>query len=187
MQDADPELFAYYREALNAEQKTCPQCGSALTIRSSRRGPFIGCSSYPECDYSRPLHPADSHTKQVLEGTQCPECGQPLALKQGRFGLFIGCTGFPSCHHTEQIDAPKDTGVACPACQRGELIERVNRYGKPFYACDQYPQCRYVVNGKPHKQSCPDCGWPILVERKTRSGVVLMCPQEGCSYHRQFV
>jgi DNA topoisomerase I len=29
--------------------ETCPECGSAMKLRSSRRGYFLGCSKYPKC------------------------------------------------------------------------------------------------------------------------------------------
>ena len=32
----------------------CPDCGKALLIRTGKRGPFIGCSGYPKCKYTRP-------------------------------------------------------------------------------------------------------------------------------------
>ncbi len=31
----------------------CPECGKALLIRSGRRGPFVACSGYPKCRYTR--------------------------------------------------------------------------------------------------------------------------------------
>lgn len=32
----------------------CPECGAALTLRRSRRGPFYGCSAYPKCRFTKP-------------------------------------------------------------------------------------------------------------------------------------
>ncbi|MGH8865194.1 MAG: type I DNA topoisomerase, partial [Burkholderiales bacterium] len=34
--------------------ESCPKCGKQLFLQNSRRGMFIGCSGYPECDYTRP-------------------------------------------------------------------------------------------------------------------------------------
>ncbi|MDD5705462.1 MAG: four helix bundle suffix domain-containing protein [Kiritimatiellae bacterium] len=34
---------------------TCPECGAAMKKRSSRRGPFWGCSAYPQCKGLRPM------------------------------------------------------------------------------------------------------------------------------------
>ena len=31
----------------------CPQCGQPLVQRKSKHGPFIGCSGYPKCRYTR--------------------------------------------------------------------------------------------------------------------------------------
>lgn len=35
--------------------KTCPKCGGALVERSGRHGKFLGCSTYPKCDYTESL------------------------------------------------------------------------------------------------------------------------------------
>ncbi len=35
------------------ELMTCPKCGSKLIQRNGSRGPFIGCTSYPKCKYTR--------------------------------------------------------------------------------------------------------------------------------------
>ena len=36
--------------------RTCPSCGSALSLKLSHRGgPFVACSCYPDCTYSRSL------------------------------------------------------------------------------------------------------------------------------------
>lgn len=40
----------------------CPRCGSVLVKRSGKYGPFIGCSSYPECKYTQNIN------KQSKEG-----------------------------------------------------------------------------------------------------------------------
>ena len=33
--------------------EACPDCGKPLVRRSSRHGPFIGCSGFPDCHYTR--------------------------------------------------------------------------------------------------------------------------------------
>ncbi len=39
-----------------AMEEACPQCGKPLSIRLGRHGRFIGCTNYPECDYTRDLN-----------------------------------------------------------------------------------------------------------------------------------
>src|SRR5207247_1306278 len=33
----------------------CPNCGSELVVKSGRFGPFIACTRYPECRFTKPL------------------------------------------------------------------------------------------------------------------------------------
>lgn len=169
-----------------AHQENCPECGAPLHIRTGKQGPFLGCSNYPECSYLRPLH-EKSDIQKVLSGSHCPLCDKELALKQGRYGLYIGCTAYPDCLHTAQLSEEKTTkeeksAVTCPLCKKGKLHKRHSRFGKTFYACDNYPSCKYAVNDKPVNEFCPDCHWPILVERKTASAIRLICPKKGCGY-----
>jgi DNA topoisomerase-1 len=35
--------------------EACPDCGKPLVRRSGKHGPFIGCSGYPQCKYTRAL------------------------------------------------------------------------------------------------------------------------------------
>ncbi len=171
-----------------AQQETCPECGGALQIRHGKQGAFLGCSNYPKCTYLRPLQ-EKSEIKKVLSGSSCPLCSQELVLKQGRYGLFIGCSAYPDCLHTAQLtekpaaqEAQQEKEITCPACKKGKLIKRQSRYGKTFYACDNYPSCKYAVNGKPVNEFCPDCHWPILIERKTAASFRIICPKKGCGY-----
>jgi len=36
-------------------RRSCPKCGSQLTLRSGKHGDFIGCPAYPSCRYSESL------------------------------------------------------------------------------------------------------------------------------------
>jgi hypothetical protein len=36
----------------------CPQCGAPMVQRTSARGPFLGCSRFPECRGTRNVEPA---------------------------------------------------------------------------------------------------------------------------------
>jgi DNA topoisomerase-1 len=47
-----------------AVSETCPECGGPMVVRSSRRGPFLGCKAYPKCKGTRPATP------EVLEQLQ---------------------------------------------------------------------------------------------------------------------
>jgi DNA topoisomerase-1 len=168
-----------------AMDEACPQCGKPLAIRLGRRGRFVGCTAYPECDYTRNLGD-DNESKsepEVVEGRSCPECDSPLWIREGRYGKFIGCSSYPKCKHIEPLEQPEDTGVACPQCKKGTLLRRKSRRGKIFFSCSTYPDCDYAVWNEPLDEPCPDCGWPILTVKTTkRKGKEKVCPQKECGH-----
>jgi DNA topoisomerase-1 len=162
----------------------CPKCGGQLAIRLGRNGRFIGCTNYPECDYTRNLDDdASAGAEPEKVGRDCPECGADLVFKQGRYGKFIGCSAYPECRYIEPLEKPKDTGVTCPKCRQGTLMQRKSRRGKIFYSCSTYPKCDYAVWNEPIAEPCPNCGWPVLTIKTTkRSGAQKVCPQQDCSF-----
>ena len=119
----------------------------------------------------------DYKVKDKILDEKCPKCGKPLAIKHGRNGKFIGCTGFPDCDFTKSII--KTTGVVCPKCNDGEIIERVSKRGKRFYGCSNYPKCDYALWDKPTGEKCPECG-NLLVHKKNRKTDVIKCSE--CDY-----
>jgi DNA topoisomerase-1 len=170
-------------------KEKCPKCGKKLSIRLGRGGRFIGCTGFPECDYTRSLEDdAKTAAKEmkVVEGRTCPKCDSPLIIRHGRYGKFIGCSGYPKCKHIEPLEKPKDTKVVCPECNQGTMLQRKSRYGKVFYSCSRYPDCKYAVWNEPIKEKCPKCGWPILTIKITkRRGKEKVCPRKECDFAKK--
>ena len=169
-----------------AMDEQCPKCEKPLSIRLGKRGRFIGCSAYPDCDYTRNLND-DAKTAaaepEIVADRKCPDCQSDLVIKMGRYGKFIGCSTYPACKHMEPLEKPKDTGVECPQCHAGQLLSRKSRYGKIFYSCSTYPTCTYAVWNPPLAEPCPKCSWPILTIKTTkRRGTEKVCPQKTCGY-----
>ncbi len=84
----------------------------------------------------------------IYSEEKCPQCGSPLVTRNGRFGEFEACSGFPKCRYIKpkEVIEPKQTGIKCPNCEKGYIVERVSKKGRSagqtFYACDQYPTCK---------------------------------------------
>jgi DNA topoisomerase-1 len=176
------------RPGVEILDEACPKCGKPLTARLGKRGKFIGCSAYPECDYTRNIDgdPGESTQPIIVEGRLCPQCNSELVIKAGPYGKFIGCSSYPKCKFIEPLEKPKDTGVSCPECKEGTLIERKSRYGKLFYSCNSYPKCKYATWNPPINEPCPKCGWPILTIKITkRRGTEKVCPQKECGFVEQ--
>ncbi len=168
-----------------AMEEACPQCGKPLSIRLGRHGRFVGCTNYPECDYTRDLNEngKQSETPETVEGRKCPECQSELVIKRGKYGKFIGCSNYPKCRFIEPLEKPVDTGVTCPSCHKGSLVKRKSRRGKVFFSCNTYPDCSYAIWNEPLAEPCPRCGWPIVSVKTTkRKGTEKVCPQKDCSF-----
>lgn len=167
----------------------CPQCGGALSIRLGRRGRFIGCTSYPECDYTRSLEDGSSEEAkpEMVEGRLCPTCNSPLQIKKGKYGKFIGCSSYPECKFIEPLEKPEDTNVQCPSCKEGSILKRKSRQGKIFFSCSRYPDCKYALWYQPLNEPCPTCAWPITAVKTTKkNGTERVCPQQSCKFSEPY-
>lgn len=94
----EPHIFPKREDGGPVRQ--CPQCGTGqLSLKVGRFGAFIGCSSYPECTYTRQMSPgsAGAQATKVL-GTD-PETGLDVTIRGGRFGTYLQLG--------EEIKAPK--------------------------------------------------------------------------------
>ncbi|KAF3977993.1 MAG: type I DNA topoisomerase [Methylococcales symbiont of Iophon sp. n. MRB-2018] len=168
-----------------AIDEKCPECDKQLSIRLGRNGRFIGCTDYPTCSYTRNVDGDDREQQatEIVEGRNCPKCKSDLVIKTGRYGKFIGCSAYPKCKHMEPLEKPLDTGVECPQCNKGNILKRKSRHGKVFYSCSEYPKCNYALWSAPVKEDCPDCNWPVLILKTTKSrGPEKVCPQKECKY-----
>lgn len=158
--------------------ETCPQCGRPMTLRRGRWGVFLACTGYPECKTTRKVRVANGTVEvkheEILEQT-CPQCGRHLARKHGRFGEYVGCTGYPDCRYIQR----QTTGVSCPeeGCG-GELVVKRTRGKRRLYGCSRYPQCSFAVFDPPVNRTCPQCGYPLMLEKETkRDGPHHACPR----------
>ncbi len=174
------------RPGVEMMEENCPKCGKQLAKRLGRNGYFIGCTGYPECDYTRNVDEdaaSAAQGPQIVEGRLCPKCNSNLVIKRGRYGKFIGCSNYPNCKHMEPLEKPADTGVQCPECKQATMLKRKSRYGKIFYSCARYPDCKYACWNPPIVEPCPKCNWPILTIKTTkRRGTEKVCPQKECGF-----
>ena len=124
----------------------------------------------------------------VRNNESCPKCGAELVIRSGKHGPFLGCSQYPACDYVRPLKSSADghivkvlEGQVCPACGRtGHLVQRRSRYGKTFHSCDRYPECQFAINFKPIAGECPECHYPLLIEKKTAQGVKHFCASKQC-------
>ena len=167
------------------ESKTdekCEKCGSDMVIKMGRFGKFIACTNYPECKNTKNLT-KDKNGKEVIEEPEvieekCEKCGSAMAKKRGPFGPFLGCTNYPECKNIKNIEIKTD--VHCPECKKGEIIEKKSKRGKVFYACNQYPDCKFALWSKPNGKKCPKCSSLLVFGAKD----TMKCSNKECKYKK---
>jgi DNA topoisomerase I len=132
--------------------------------------------------FQKRLKVAEEEMKEVeiqdeVSDESCEKCGKPMVYKFGRYGKFLACSGFPDCRNTKAI--VKSTGVKCPKCEKGEIVERKSKKRRTFYGCDRYPDCDFVSWDKPVERPCPKCQ-SMMVEKRRKKGTLIKCTE--CDY-----
>ena len=165
----------------------CPNCGRPMLVRTSRKGTqFLGCSGYPECKTAMSLNAmtegeeAQNEAQEVCT-EKCEKCGADMIFKVGPYGKYMECTN-PECGARKAVI--KTTGVTCPKCGKGEIVERKSKRGTVFYGCNKYPECDYVMWNEPTGEKCPECG-ALLGKAVTKKGTTLKCSNTKCGFKKE--
>ena len=118
------------------QQEYCPQCGAPLQIKQGKKGLFLGCSAYPECDF---VVREESESEEKIT---CPECKTGhLISRRGRQGkIFYGCDNFPKCKFSLPA---KPYTVPCPMCHFPLSLLKVEDGEKQIFQCAN-KTCRYI-------------------------------------------
>lgn len=103
-------------EANAVRGAACPACDGPMIARNGKRGPFLGCTSYPRCNGTREVAGTASTPRTVAPvgspaptapagaiGPACPDCEGPMRQRNGARGAFYGCAAFPRCRGTRQM------------------------------------------------------------------------------------
>ncbi len=171
---------------------TCDKCGAPMDLRYWKGSFFLGCSQYPDCKSTVNL-PPDIATKygegsvvvadalaeaaaSAVETIPCETCGGTMELKTGRYGRYYKCFN-EACGVTASVS----TGVPCPICKEGVLIEKYStKRRRTFYSCNRYPDCRFAIGDKP-LQLCPACEEGVLVEKSGHH----VCSNKVCGHQHE--
>ena len=100
----------------------------------------------------------------------CEKCERPMVIRSGRYGKFLSCSGFPECRNSRPIRI--GTGVVCPRCGEGELLEKRNSKRRAFYGCSTYPDCDFLTGRRPLKEPCPECGGLLTMSGRNTASCV---------------
>ena len=191
MEEVNKVMQTAQRVTVSSNVK-CPNCGKPMVLRSSKTGSqFLGCSGYPECKTAMSLNVlqelendtdenGEEKPQEICE-EKCEKCGSDMVFKIGPYGKYLECTS-PDCGYRKPYR--KSTGVTCPKCGKGTIVERKSKRGTVFYGCDKYPDCNFVLWNEPTGEKCPQCG-ELLVKKTLKSGEVITCSSIKCGYKKE--
>ena len=84
----EPHIFPARTDG--APRRQCPQCGTGeLSLKTGRFGAFIGCSNYPECNFTRQMSPGAAGAIATKVLGEDPQTGLEVTLRGGRFGTYL--------------------------------------------------------------------------------------------------
>ncbi len=108
----------------------------------------------------------------------CEECGKGMLKKLGKYGFFLACSGFPECRNAKSLPLGKCPEPDCD----GDVVKRSSKKGRPFYACNNYPDCEFMTRETPAKKECPKCKSLLFTKNIRGKGQELHCLNEECGY-----
>ncbi|MBQ9631961.1 MAG: type I DNA topoisomerase [Lachnospiraceae bacterium] len=132
---------------------------------------------YPELEQSVKKAEKELEKVQIADEVSdiiCENCGRNMVIKYGPHGKFLACPGFPECRNTKPY--LEKIGVPCPKCSK-EIVIRTTKKGRPFYGCEDYPDCDFISWARPIDQKCPKCGGYMV-----QKGKKAVCADPECGY-----
>ena len=149
----------------------CDVCGAKMVKRHGRFGDFLGCSRFPDCDFTKPL---------VIEMPgKCPKCGGRILKHTNRNNtVYYSCEeNKPLCFFRTEQKPETDT---CPRCG-GKILALTDQEGKAYFACErnQVRKCDFITWDVPTKDFCPSCG-KTLFKPSGRGKAKTFCENEAC-------
>ncbi len=111
----------------------CEKCGNAMLLRDSKRGPFLGCSSFPNCRSTKMVKKLEGEQLKQVEAL-IPMLKDEAARSQE---LIAKITGGPKL---ALPTGPIPTDIDCDECGKPMIIRNGKR-GR-FLGCSGYPKCK---------------------------------------------
>jgi DNA topoisomerase-1 len=105
------------------QPELCPKCNSVVLLQNSSRGLFVGCSAYPDCDYTEPFGSGPIRKEPLALGMH-KATGKTIFLLTGPYGPYVQIGETPEQGSKEKPKrAAWPKGVALPAEATPEALQ----------------------------------------------------------------
>lgn len=176
LESANVEAEKDKKENQEVSDVTCEKCGAKMIVKMGRYGKYLACSNYPNCKNIKPYSLAEG--PEEVSDVKCDACGTLMVYRTGPYGRYLKC---PSCGANKAIVI--DTGIVCPKCHEGHMVQRRSHRGRIFYGCSRYPKCDMALWNEPINQFCETCG-AIMTKKTYKTGKeVISCSNPDCPTH----
>lgn len=176
LQSANVEAEKDKKENQEVSDVTCEKCGAKMIVKMGRYGKYLACPNYPNCKNIKPYSLAEG--PEEVSDVKCDACGTLMVYRTGPYGRYLKC---PSCGTNKAIVV--DTGIVCPKCHEGHMVQRRSHRGRIFYGCSRYPKCDMALWNEPINQFCETCG-AIMTKKTYKTGKeVISCSNPDCPTH----
>lgn len=176
LQSANVEAEKDKKENQEVSDVTCEKCGAKMIVKMGRYGKYLACPNYPNCKNIKPYSLAEG--PEEVSDVKCDACGTLMVYRTGPYGRYLKC---PSCGANKAIVI--DTGIVCPKCHEGHMVQRRSHRGRIFYGCSRYPKCDMALWNEPINQFCETCG-AIMTKKTYKTGKeVISCSNPDCPTH----
>ena len=164
------------KENQEVSDVTCEKCGAKMIVKMGRYGKYLACPNYPNCKNIKPYSLAEG--PEEVSDVKCDACCTLMVYRTGPYGRYLKC---PSCGANKAIVI--DTGIVCPKCHEGHMVQRRSHRGRIFYGCSRYPKCDMALWNEPINQFCETCG-AIMTKKTYKTGKeVISCSNPDCPTH----
>jgi len=86
-----------YAPNFDWDQK-CPKCQNDMQLRFGKFGPFLGCSTYPDCNGIVNIPGKDDIPPEEMPTCPALGCDGKMVSRRSRFGkIFYSCSNYPDC------------------------------------------------------------------------------------------
>ena len=176
LESANVEAEKDKKENQEVSDVTCEKCGAKMIVKMGRYGKYLSCPNYPNCKNIKPYSLAEG--PEEVSDVKCDACGTLMVYRTGPYGRYLKC---PSCGANKAIVI--DTGIVCPKCHEGHMVQRRSHRGRIFYGCSRYPKCDMALWNEPINQFCETCG-AIMTKKTYKTGKeVISCSNPDCPTH----
>lgn len=176
LESANVEAEKDKKENQEVSDVTCEKCGAKMIVKMGRYGKYLACPNYPNCKNIKPYSLAEG--PEEVSDVKCDACGTLMVYRTGPYGRYLKC---PSCGANKAIVI--DTGIVCPKCHEGHMVQRRSHRGRIFYGCSRYPKCDMALWNEPINQFCETCG-AIMTKKTYKTGKeVISCSNPDCPTH----